>query len=80
MGKTAVTINENGHIDMEKGSLWVNTPHGLVSIHIGFGGVHKITSWLPHDLKISKTTSRGNMQVTKLEASFESICKSEVRE
>jgi len=66
-------VNGYMEIDLENGSLWVNTPHGLIAIHIGFGGFHKITSWLPHEIKIKKETERGQMQITRLEPTFNSI-------
>lgn len=76
MGNDNLTILENGRIELAEGqNLWVETPHGLVAIHIGFGGVHQITSWLPHQLKITKKSHRGNMQINKLEATFDSVCE-----
>ena len=66
-------VNELFEVDLYEGNLWVNTPHGIISIHIGFGGMHKITSWLPHEVSISKKTHRGKMQVTTLETSYESV-------
>jgi len=66
-------VNELFEVDLNKGHLWVNTPHGIISIHIGFGGMHKITSWLPHEVTIAKKTCRGKMQVTSLEPTYESV-------
>lgn len=66
-------VNELFEVDLYKGNLWVNTPHGIISIHIGFGGMHQITSWLPHEVSITKKTSRGKMQVTSLDTTYESV-------
>jgi len=70
--ETKTEKEESQHIELNKGSMWIHTPHGTISIHVGFGGIHQITSWLPHELKIQKKTLRGQMQVTQLEATFES--------
>jgi hypothetical protein len=70
--ETKTEKKESQHIELNKGSMWIHTPHGMISIHVGFGGIHQITSWLPHELKIQKKTLRGQMQVTQLEATFES--------
>ena len=72
--ETKTEKKESQHIELNKGGMWIQTPHGIISIHVGFGGIHRITSWLPHELKIQKKTSRGQMQVTTLEATFESRC------
>jgi len=61
-----ITLNESQ-------GLWINTPHGLIRIGVGFGGVHKITSWLPHEIDVKKRTLRGAMQVTSLEPTYESV-------
>ena len=70
------TEKEQGYpqIELDKGGMWIHTPHGMISIYVGMGGIHQITSWLPHELKIQKKTSRGQMQVTQLQATFESRC------
>ena len=71
-----LTISETGiaQIQLNEGSLWIDTPYGIVSLSIGFGGIHEITSWLPHEIKIQKNTIRGNMQVVELKPSFDSVC------
>ena len=61
-----ITLNESQ-------GAWINTPHGIIRIHVGFGGIHKITSWLPHEIDVKKKTRRGAMQVTKLEPTYESV-------
>jgi hypothetical protein len=75
MGNQITSKDGYDELDMDEGSLWINTPQGMINIHIGFGGVHHITSWLPHELDIKKRTLRGNMQCTKIEATFESVCE-----
>ena len=55
--------------------LWIDTPHGMIRIHVGFGGIHKITSWLPHTIDVKKETLRGAMQVTKLDPTYDSVSK-----
>ena len=64
----------NQHMTLNDGEgLWINTPHGMIRIHVGFGGIHKITSWLPHSIKVKKDTLRGKMQVTRLEPCYKSV-------
>ena len=65
----------NRHITLnEKEGLWIDTPHGMIRIHVGFGGIHRITSWLPHIIDVKKKTLRGEMQVTMLQPEFDSVC------
>ena len=53
--------------------MWVHTPHGMIYIRVGYGGIHKIVSWVPHEIKMTKTTTRGEMQVTHIEPDFDSV-------
>tara|TARA_R100001510_G_C7542374_1_gene129406 strand:+ start:258 stop:506 length:249 start_codon:yes stop_codon:yes gene_type:complete len=61
-----ITLNESQ-------GAWINTPHGIIRISVGFGGIHRITSWLPHEIDVKKSTIRGAMQVTRLEPTYESV-------
>ena len=63
-----ITLNESQGV-------WINTPHGMIRIHVGFGGMHKITSWLPHSIDVKKRTLRGEMQVTMLEPTYNSVSR-----
>jgi len=63
-----ITLNESQGV-------WINTPHGMIRIHVGFGGMHKITSWLPHSIDVKKKTLRGEMQVTMLEPTYNSVSR-----
>ena len=63
-----ITLNESQGV-------WINTPHGMIRIHVGFGGMHKITSWLPHSIDVKKKTLRGEMQVTMLEPTYDSVSR-----
>ena len=62
----SITLNESQGV-------WIDTPHGIIRIHVGFGGIHEITSWLPHEIDVKKSTLRGAMQVTRLEPTYESV-------
>ena len=68
-GNERITLNEGS-----KG-LWIDTPHGMIRIYVGFGGIHKITSWLPHSIDVKKSTLRGAMQVTRLEPKYDSVSR-----
>tara|TARA_S200002703_G_C3673322_1_gene206777 strand:- start:136 stop:369 length:234 start_codon:yes stop_codon:yes gene_type:complete len=63
-----ITLNESQGV-------WINTPHGMIRIHVGFGGMHKITSWLPHSIDVKKRTLRGEMQVTMLKPTYDSVSR-----
>ena len=47
--------------------LWIKTPKGIVNVFVGRSGRMSVTLWSHHDKKVSKRTSRGNMQITNIE-------------
>jgi hypothetical protein len=63
-------------MDDDNKSLWIDTPHGLIHIFIGFEGRESVTVWHNHDqmkdslgdpLTYRKSSSNGKMKVTTLQ-------------